>query len=154
MRSAGYVLATYFEYGETPGIRVQQRWLDGRTVPILDHPFSRPDGPQCDLARVIPSPGGETLAIVREPPDCQAFRVDISLLDARTLAVLTQQELVFDGAPFEPQFHRNLAVTWSVEGTLEVDNLTTPGGAEPSRGSLVALGKKRARMSRGWSLPL
>ena len=32
--------------------------------------------------------------------------------------------------------------------------LTTPGGADPSRGSLVELGKKRARMSRGWSLPL
>ena len=32
--------------------------------------------------------------------------------------------------------------------------LTTPGGAEPSRGSLVEFGKKRARTSRGWSLPL
>jgi hypothetical protein len=32
--------------------------------------------------------------------------------------------------------------------------LTTPGGAEPSRGSRVAFGKKRARTSRGWSLPL
>ena len=32
--------------------------------------------------------------------------------------------------------------------------LTTPGGAEPSRGSRVAFGKKRARISRGWSLPL
>ena len=32
--------------------------------------------------------------------------------------------------------------------------VTTPGGAEPSRGSRVAFGKKRARMSRGWSLPL
>ena len=32
--------------------------------------------------------------------------------------------------------------------------LTTPGGADPSRGSLVELGKKRARTSRGWSFPL
>ena len=32
--------------------------------------------------------------------------------------------------------------------------LTTPGGADPSRGSRVAFGKKRARTSRGWSLPL
>ena len=33
-------------------------------------------------------------------------------------------------------------------------DVTTPGGAEPSRGSRVAFGKKRALMSRGWSLPL
>ena len=32
--------------------------------------------------------------------------------------------------------------------------VTTPGGAEPSRGSRVALGKKRALISLGWSLPL
>ena len=32
--------------------------------------------------------------------------------------------------------------------------LTTPGGAEPSRGSRVAFGKKRALISLGWSLPL
>ena len=32
--------------------------------------------------------------------------------------------------------------------------LTTPGGAEPSRGSLVELGKKRARTSRGCTFPL